>query len=196
MLRPQRSQRPRILEQVEVDENGWEVECHKCGKSSGTLMECEFGLDGGSYAVCSRSYHVKCAGLVRVPEGEFICPKHSCDGDFEEAGSVSDESESSFAASSEESSSSELSSDDDLCDFVKRHQKVHRVVFECCVCVNSFNYEQAGRVKRDNSSRAIVYMGSNRRNGLPNFESIAHASIVLTTRHTVVEDAKAVFQGA
>jgi hypothetical protein len=39
-------------------------------------------------------------------------------------------------------------------------------------------------------------MGSNRRNGLPNFESIANATIILTTRHTVVEDAKAIFQGA
>jgi hypothetical protein len=39
-------------------------------------------------------------------------------------------------------------------------------------------------------------MGSSRRNGFPNFESFSRASVILTTRHTVVEDAKAVFQGS
>jgi hypothetical protein len=56
--------------------------------------------------------------------------------------------------------------------------------------------DQASRVKRESSSRAITYIGGNRRNGLPDFESIAHATVILTTRHTVVEDAKAVYQGA
>jgi hypothetical protein len=45
------------------------------------------------------------------------------------------------------------------------------------------------------SSGAISYMGTGRRHDYPTFESISHATVVLTTRHTVVEDAKAVFQG-
>ena len=67
-----------------VDMKGWEFACFVCGKTTGTLMECEFGLNGGDHAVCSRSYHPSCAGLSEVPEGCFICPKvhlqHKNDG--------------------------------------------------------------------------------------------------------------------
>ena len=67
-----------------VDAKGWEFACFVCGKTTGTLMECEFGLNGGDHAVCSRSYHPSCAGLSEVPEGCFICPKvhlqHKNDG--------------------------------------------------------------------------------------------------------------------
>ncbi len=62
--------------------------------------------------------------------------------------------------------------------------------------VYEIDYNQASRAKRESSSRAITYIGGNRRNGLPDFESIAHAAVILTTRHTVVEDVKAVYQGA
>ena len=96
-----------------------------CGKSSGTLMECEFELNGSDRAVCSRSYHVKCAGLSRVPEGEFICPKHSGKpSDSDDSGSVYNDSGSDSSFSSDDSSTSEISSDEDLGALVDRHRKV------------------------------------------------------------------------
>jgi hypothetical protein len=96
-------------------------------------MECEHGLNGGSYAVCSRSYHAKCAGMTKVPEGEFVCPKHSNDASSsEDVGSVYKESESASSSSSDESSNSEFSSDQDLGAFVERHQKVFQLVL--CYC--------------------------------------------------------------
>jgi hypothetical protein len=92
-------------------------------------MECEYGLNGGSYAVCSRSYHAKCAGMTKVPEGEFVCPKHSNDtSSSEDVGSVYKESESSSSSSSDDSSDSEISSDQDLGAFVECHQKVFQLV--------------------------------------------------------------------
>jgi len=118
--RPQRSQRPRYQE-PEVDDNGWENSCHKCGKSSGTLMECEFGLNGGDHAVCSRSYHAKCAGLSHVPDGEFVCPKHN-------SGHAIEARDSEFIDGSNDSSnsssvnSSDVDSDTDLSAFVERHK--------------------------------------------------------------------------
>jgi hypothetical protein len=120
--RPQRSQRPRYQE-PEVDDNGWENSCHNCGKSSGTLMECEFGLNGGDHAVCSRSYHAKCAGLSHVPDGEFVCPKHN-------SGHASEASDSEFIDGSNDSSnsssvnSSDVDSDTDLSAFVKHHKLI------------------------------------------------------------------------
>ncbi len=111
------------MSEPDVDENGWEVACHVCGKSSGTLMECEFELNGGSFAVCSRSYHARCAGLARVPQEEFVCPKHSSKVESEEAGSVYNDSDGS-SSSTENSSDSDFSSDADLGAFVDRYQKV------------------------------------------------------------------------
>jgi hypothetical protein len=124
--RAQRSRRPRVSE-PEVDEFGWEVSCHVCGRSSGTLMECEFGLNGGDLAVCSRSYHVKCASLIRVPDGEFICPKHSDKPSHSEESASDSEynyngSDSSYG--SDDSSSEEISSDADLGAIVNRQRKV------------------------------------------------------------------------
>jgi hypothetical protein len=127
--RPQRSRRPRY-EEPEVDDNGWEISCRVCGRSSGTLMECEYGLNGGDHAVCPRSYHVKCAGLAKVPEGEFICPKHTSGHDSEASGSVYNDSSSDHSYSSD--SSSDVSSDEDLGAYVNRHRKVRRL---CCAPV-------------------------------------------------------------
>jgi len=106
--RPQRSQRPRYQE-PEVDDNGWQNSCHTCGKSSGTLMECEFGLNGGDHAVCSRSYHAKCAGLSHVPDGEFVCPKHNSGHASEASGSEYDDD-------------SDVNSETDLGEFVNHHK--------------------------------------------------------------------------
>lgn len=88
-------------------------------------MECEFGLNGSDIAVCSRSYHVKCADLVRVPDGEFICPKHSGKpSDSEPSASEENDSGSDSSYSSDDGSPSDISSDADLGAIVDRHRKV------------------------------------------------------------------------
>ena len=80
--------------------------------------------------MCPRSYHVKCVGLTKVPDGEFICPRHADGGETEEEGSGTEDDDSVFeitedsSGSSSSSSNSDFSSDEDLGALVERHRKV------------------------------------------------------------------------
>jgi hypothetical protein len=93
-------------------------------------MECEFQLNGGDHAVCSRSYHVKCAGLSKVPAGEFVCPKHKSGHVSEASGSEYNDGSNDSSYSSSDNGS-DFDSDEDLGAFVHRHRKVRRL----CACV-------------------------------------------------------------
>jgi SNF2 family DNA or RNA helicase len=48
----------------------WDEMCAKCGMG-GDLLCCEFGKS------CRLAYHLNCVGLEAIPDGEWICPKHS-----------------------------------------------------------------------------------------------------------------------
>ena len=79
--------------------------------------------------MCPRSYHVKCVGLTKVPDGEFICPRHADGGETEEGGSGTEDDDSVFeitedSSGSSSSSNSDFSSDEDLGALVERHRKV------------------------------------------------------------------------
>lgn len=62
-----------------LGEDGWFFTCTVCG-SEGELMMCEYNVnsdDPDAMAVCPHVYHAPCLGLSTVPEGTFICPRHS-----------------------------------------------------------------------------------------------------------------------
>jgi SNF2 family DNA or RNA helicase len=54
----------------ETSGDDWDEMCAKCG-AGGDLLCCEFGKS------CRLAYHLRCVGLAAIPDGEWICPKHS-----------------------------------------------------------------------------------------------------------------------
>ena len=52
------------------DDDPYDDECYVC-QEGGELVLCD-------YQDCSKVYHLTCAGLDSLPEGEFYCPRHWC----------------------------------------------------------------------------------------------------------------------
>ncbi|KFM62539.1 Histone-lysine N-methyltransferase, H3 lysine-36 and H4 lysine-20 specific, partial [Stegodyphus mimosarum] len=63
---PIRSKSKRKIETYEQEEN----HCFIC-KNPGSLILCD--KEG-----CIRAYHIRCLGLSKVPEGDWLCPWHIC----------------------------------------------------------------------------------------------------------------------